>query len=103
MFGAQLFFADIIWQLTDLLETTIPLFLFGNSYSAHYTKYTGQVVCVFSPSISNANDSISLSVNQATQIVALGYSDDIFYNRNLFGCSFSNSIYRNLPSHQKRW
>eukprot|EP00026_Physarum_polycephalum_P006228 Phypoly_transcript_06270.p1 GENE.Phypoly_transcript_06270~~Phypoly_transcript_06270.p1 ORF type:complete len:562 (+),score=80.73 Phypoly_transcript_06270:23-1687(+) len=63
----------IVWKLTDLFGTVVPMVLFGSCYDAHWKQYQGAVVAVLSPNIQNT----SLQVSQAPQVVHLGYLQDM--------------------------
>lgn len=71
----------MIWKLSDLNGTIVSLFLFGDSYVAHWKIYEGTVVCVLCPGVScKAGFSTpSLSTKLAAQIVSLGYSQGLYY------------------------
>lgn len=70
----------MIWKLNDLSGTVVSLFLFGESYEAHWRTYEGMVICALCPKVSckPGFQTPSLSTTLVAQIVPLGYSQGIY-------------------------
>ena len=69
------------WTLTDLMEVTANVCLFGEAHFAHWKDPLGSVVVVLCPQAIASVDKTSklLTCNAPNQIVRLGRSTDLAY------------------------
>ena len=66
-----------IWKLTDLNESMMYLYVFGNAYQDYKSSVTpGMLVCVVGGKTRRNADSVNLSIDAYTQLVVLGESRD---------------------------
>ena len=70
----------VIWKLTDLNETMILLYVFGNAYhDLRDDVMTGSLVCVVSGKTRRAGDGVTMSIFEHSQLTVLGRSADFGY------------------------
>jgi hypothetical protein len=66
-----------IWKLTDLSDTMITLFLFGNAYSEyHKDGRPGAMVALFSPKVRSEGGQFSLSISSGDSMLELGSASE---------------------------
>jgi hypothetical protein len=66
-----------IWKLTDLNDTMITLFLFGNAYhDCHKDGRPGAVVALFSPKVRSEGGQFSLSISNGDNMLQLGSASE---------------------------
>ena len=69
--------------LSDLDDTSIKLFLFGDAFAEHSKEHEGSLVCLLAPKVSTSNSAhdgggpgFSLSVDKGAQLFKLGTAAD---------------------------
>ncbi|KAG7666986.1 hypothetical protein Ndes2526B_g04527 [Nannochloris sp. 'desiccata'] len=66
-----------IWKLTDLNDSMITLFLFGNAYHDHHKDgRPGAVVALFSPKVRSEGGQFSLSISRGDDMLELGSASE---------------------------
>jgi hypothetical protein len=78
-----------IWKLTDLSDTLITLFLFGNGYTdCHRDARPGAMVALFSPKIRSEGGSFSLSISSGDSMLELGSATEFGFCKSKTKVSF---------------
>ncbi|KAI9908483.1 hypothetical protein PsorP6_003204 [Peronosclerospora sorghi] len=68
----------MVWALSDLNETELGVFLFGDAYARHWKEVTGSIVAVLNATLLPATEKnkFAFKVTQPTEIVKLGKAVD---------------------------
>lgn len=68
----------MVWSLSDLNDTELGVFLFGEAYEVHWKQMEGSVVAVLNAALLPATEKnqFAFKVSQANEVVKLGSAVD---------------------------
>jgi hypothetical protein len=68
----------MVWSLSDLNDTELGVFLFGDAYEAHWKEIEGSIVAVLNAALLPATEKnrFAFKVTQANEVVKLGRAVD---------------------------
>jgi len=87
-----------IWKLTDLNDSMITLFLFGNAYhECHRDGRPGAVVALFSPKVRSEGGKFSLSISSGDNILELGTASEFGFCKSKTKVSIIFPVFLSCP------